>query len=216
MKQRVKTAKGRSTSSVNWLKRQINDRFVKKSAQEGYRSRSAYKLIEINKKFCIIKPKDKVLDLGSSPGGWSQVASKLVGKEGKVFALDKEKMEPIDGVKFFQYELCTNPTTQIDQEILDTRFDSVISDIAPSSIGNATIDSIKSTEIVKLVIQFAKRLLKGQGSIAIKIMRGSQDEQELFHDLKKEFSYVKYFKPSSSRKESREIYLIIKQPKQPL
>ncbi|MDR3289893.1 MAG: RlmE family RNA methyltransferase [Rickettsiales bacterium] len=198
----LKTAKGRKVSSTNWLQRHINDKFVILATKNGYRSRASFKILEIDDKFKIFKKDQKVLDLGSTPGGWSQVIVKKVGLN-NVIALDILEMEELRGVKFIQSDfLLPNATEKI-----GTDFDVVMSDMAANTTGNKGIDHLRTMNLVEKAFEFAITVLKKDGVFITKIFQGA-GEPEFFNGLKKYFTGVKHFKPESSRKESVEIYIV--------
>ncbi|MDR2527285.1 MAG: RlmE family RNA methyltransferase [Rickettsiales bacterium] len=189
-------------SSARWIERHINDYFVVLSRKDGYRSRASFKILEIDKKFNIFKKGIKVLDLGSSPGGWSQVAVDKVGK-GNVTAIDILQMDEIDGVNFLQLDiLSANIFEKINEE-----FETVMSDMAANTTGDKNTDHIRTMELAETAFNFATKTLKEGGTFITKIFQG-RDEPPFFLKCKKHFTDVKRFKPSSSRKESIESYII--------
>jgi len=214
---RVKTAKRRNKSSVAWLKRQINDPFVKQAQEQGLRSRAAFKIIEIDNKFKIFKKGKIVLDLGAAPGGWSQVVVDKVGR-GKVFAVDILEMEKIEGVEFLQQDfLAENGIENIinfinkhqvpnsNQEI--RKCDVVMSDMAANTCGDAKTDHLRIVGLLEEVLDFSQQVLAQDGIFVGKIFQGGAGE-ELLKKFKQHFAVVKHFKPNSSRKESAENYII--------
>jgi len=204
---RVKTAKGRKKSSTSWLQRQLNDPYVLQAKQEGYRSRAAYKLIEINEKFKILKKGKLVIDLGAAPGGWSQVAVKIVGQN-NVLAVDILDMEEISGVKFIQQDfLQENADEIIIKEMNDKKCHIVLSDMAANTSGDAKTDHIRIINILEETLEFSKKILAKDGSFVGKIFQGGAG-QDLLKIFKSYFKTVKHFKPKSSRKESAENYVI--------
>lgn len=209
---RVKTSKKRTVSSSNWLRRQLNDPYVAKARIEGFRSRAAYKLLEIHEKFKIFTPNMKIVDLGAAPGGWSQVASKLIkvtdkNLSGKIVSVDLLEIEPITGVDFFQKDFFEKDTEELIIKALEGKADIVMSDMASNTIGHKTTDHIRTLLLCEQAFEFALKILKPSGHFIAKIFRGGA-ENELLNKVKREFSVVKHFKPSSSRQESTEIYLI--------
>ena len=205
-KVKVKTAKYRSKSSTKWLQRQLNDPFVKKAHELGYRSRATFKIIEIDDKFHLFKQGKKVADIGSAPGGWSDIAVKRVGK-GNVAAIDILEMKPIDGVKFKQVDFNLDEAKNFLMEALNGKADVVISDIAPNTTGNQSVDHLQIMALVEQAYYFAIEVLKTGGSFVAKVRQGGT-EASLLSEMKKHFSTVKHFKPNSSRKESAETYVI--------
>ena len=195
----------RTNSQNIWLKRQQKDVYVKLSKSKGYRSRAAYKLIEINKKFKIINQESKVIDLGASPGGWTQVVAELQKKKNQIIAIDKKKMEPIESCKFI-YDDISN-FLKYDDTLERNYFDVVLSDMAANSSGHRFTDQANAEKIYYLAQNFALKYLAKNGSFVCKFFRNSL-EKTISLDIKKRFSLVKIFKPNSSRKDSKEIYLI--------
>ena len=206
----------KSKSSKHWLKEHEEDRWVKRAREEGYRSRASYKLLEIQKSDQLIKPGMTVVDLGAAPGGWSQVASKLVGKKGKVIASDILTMEGIPDVCFIQGDFTEEACLQtILQEIGGETdaggrpVDLVISDMAPNLSGMAAIDQPRSMHLVELALDFARITLKPGGCLLAKVFQGEGFES-LLKEVKQEFSQVLSRKPGASRARSKEIYLLAK------
>lgn len=205
-KVRVKTAKYKSKSSVKWLARQLNDPFVKKAHELGYRSRATFKIIEIDDKFHLFKIGKKVADIGSAPGGWSDIAVKRCGK-GNVAAIDILEMKPIDGVHFKQVDFNLDEAKEFLNTALSGKADVVISDIAPNTTGNQSVDHLQIMALVEQAYYFAIEVLKEGGSFVAKVRQGGT-ENSLLNEMKKHFSNIKHFKPNSSRKESAETYVI--------
>ena len=200
---RVKTAKGRKTSSTKWLHRQLNDPYVQKAREEGYRSRSAYKLIEIDKKYSILHNKKVIIDVGSSPGGWSQVAS---AKCEKVIAIDLIAMQPIKKVEFIQCDFTTS-YDEIKKLMPDKKVDVILSDMAPATCGHTKTDHLRILTLCYELLDFAHANLKIGGNVVIKTFHGNGTGQ-LYLDLKKYFQTAHYYRPPSIRKQSCEIYLV--------
>lgn len=206
-KRNIKTAKRRKVSSTRWLERQLNDPYVALAKQNGYRSRASFKILEIDEKFKIFKKGFKVLDLGSAPGGWSQVVSKKVGKD-NVLAVDILDMAHIDGVKFIQQDfLAPEADSRIMDEIGGEKYDVVMSDMAANTTGDKSIDHLRTSALVEQAFNFALKVLKSGGVFVAKVFQGGT-EPELFKIMKQKFKSVKHFKPDSSRKESVEMYVI--------
>ena len=203
--ERVKTAKGRKTSSTNWLKRQLNDPYVARAQMDGYRGRAAYKLIEINEKIDILKPDMMVVDLGAAPGGWCQVAAQAGCK---VIGLDLLEMDPIPGVTTFQMDFMDDdaPETLIDA-MGGAPADLVMSDMAPNTIGHRNTDHLRIMALVELAYHFATQVLREDGTFIAKVRQGGT-QNELLAQIKKDFKTIKHIKPPASRKESSETYLI--------
>jgi len=209
----VKTAKKRKISSKTWLARQLNDPYVHKAKIEGYRSRSAYKLLEINEKFNILKPGLKVVDLGAAPGGWSQVTTNIIKSNefirnnSLIVAVDLLEIEPIAGVQSIKKDFYAEDTERTIIEMLGGNADIVMSDMAANTTGHATTDHIRTLDLCENALEFALKILKPGGHFIAKIFRGGTDNN-LLTKIKLNFRIVKHFKPSSSRKESVEVYLI--------
>lgn len=209
----VKTAKRRKTSSKEWLARQLNDPYVAKAKLDGYRSRSAYKLLEIHEKFNLLKPGMKLVDLGAAPGGWSQVAAKIIKSDesasnnSMIIAVDLLEIEPIIGVDCLQKDFYAEDTEETIIKMLNGSADIVMSDMAANTTGHAKTDHIRTLDLCEHAIDFALKILKPGGHFIAKIFRGGAENSAL-NRIKLNFHKVKHFKPSSSRKESVEIYLI--------
>lgn len=200
---RVKTAKKRKLSSTMWLQRQLNDPYVTQAKVDGYRSRAAYKIIEIDEKFKILKKGAKIVDLGAAPGGWSQVAA----KRGRVYALDMLEMEPISGVKFMQLDFLDDDAIEKVKIFISGQADIVLSDMAANSCGNQQTDHLRIIALCELAFEFAKEVLAPNGVLVAKILRGGGDHK-LLAEIKRYFKTVKNFKPKSSRADSAEMYLV--------
>ena len=191
-----------------WIKRHINDEFVAKAKKHGYRSRSAYKLIEMDDKFSIFFSRASVVvDLGSRPGSWSQIALSRVCNNSKVFAIDIEPMQPLDGVTFMQCDFLSDIDSVVD--FIGGSADVVISDLAPKACGYKDVDHLRSMSLCDSVILFVTKALSEGGSLIMKFFQGAED-RDLYCKLKDIFGTVKYFKPTMSRKESREMFFICK------
>ncbi len=208
-KTKVKTARGRKISSTKWLQRQLNDPYVQAAQDKGYRSRAAFKLLEINAKFSLFKKGYKVLDLGSAPGGWSQIAVNLVGKN-NVLALDILDMERLEGVNFIKKNFLEDDA---EQSILNMsqghKFNVVMSDMAANTTGDRETDHLRTANLVEAAFNFAIKVLKEGGVFVTKIFQGVLEKQ-IVQKIRHYFKEVKYFKPKSSRKDSVEIYIIAK------
>jgi 23S rRNA (uridine2552-2'-O)-methyltransferase len=207
---KVKVKKGSKTvSSRRWLERQLNDPYVVAAKKDGYRSRSAYKLLELNEKYNFIHKGSTVLDLGSAPGGWSQVASKIIDLpyKGKVVAVDIQDVEPIEGVQFINGSIMDEEIIKIIKQKLQDKADVVISDMAPFASGHKSTDQTRSLLLAELALDAALQLLKEKGSFCCKLIRG-KGEEELVKMMRGYFSQIKRFKPAASRKDSAEIFLI--------
>ena len=207
LKETVKTAKKRKISSTRWLQRQLNDPYVKQSKAEGRRSRAAYKLIQIDEKFKILKPNQIILDLGAAPGSWSEVIAGISNT--KVIAVDKLDMDPMSGVKVLKLDLSTEEAFNKIKEYLNKKVDVVLSDMASDTTGHKSTDHIRTQELAELAADYAINFLKKGGSFCSKVFQGGT-HQALLELLKKNFETVKHFKPEASRKESPENYVIAK------
>jgi len=204
---KVKTAKNRKLGSSLWLNRQLNDPYVFQSKQDGYRSRAAYKLIELNEKYRLIKPQTKVIDLGAAPGGWSQVVANILKSSGKIAAIDLLDMPEIQNVNFIQGDFCEPSTHETLKNILGDKADLILSDMAPNTTGHKATDHLRIMDLCERVFEFAKTALKEGGSVVIKIFQGGA-EPEILNSIKKNFEIVKHHKPPASRKDSSEMYLV--------
>jgi 23S rRNA (uridine2552-2'-O)-methyltransferase len=198
----------RSKSSKRWLKEHFTDSYVKLARQKGYRSRAAYKLLEIQGKDKIIKPGMIVVDLGAAPGGWSEIIAQLVGSEGKVFAVDILPMKPIPGVEFIQGDFTDEKVLKtLSKQIGNKQIDLVVSDMAPNISGMKAIDQPRIMYLVELALDFAKQVLKPGGALLIKIFQG-EGFDAILKNLRQNFSEVKIRKPKASRARSKEIFLL--------
>ena len=181
------------------------DHFFRKAREAGYRSRSAFKLIELDKKFKFLKNGIKLLDVGSFPGGWSQVAIKKI-KNGKILAIDKKKIEDINGVKFIMGDFLEKKSKSIIYEYFDSKIDVILSDMAPNTTGNKNLDSIRTNQLCLDILDFSKDILNKNGIVVSKLFMG-EDFEEIKFKGKKYFKKIVFFKPNSSRDESRETYI---------
>lgn len=198
----------RSKSSKAWLHEHVNDHYVHMAQKDGYRARAAYKLLEINQKDKLIKPGTVLADLGSAPGSWSQVAAKLAGKTGAVFALDILPMDAIEGVSFIQGDFREDAVLEQFEALLDNRpLDLVICDMAPNMSGNAVTDQARSFYLCELALDFASQHLKPGGSFLVKVFQGA-GYQEYTAAMRDIFASVQTRKPDASRNRSSEIYLL--------
>lgn len=203
----VKTSKRRKISSTKWLRRQLNDEYVALSKKDGYRSRAAYKLIEIDKKFNLIKPNSNCVDLGAAPGGWTQILSTKV-KKGKIVTLDLLEMDELPGVTHITGDFCELEIQDQISNILP-QIDLIVSDMAPNTTGHKQTDHLRIIDLCERVCYFSLNLLQKEGSVVVKIFQGSATN-DILKLFKQNFKEVKHFKPESSRKGSSEIYLIAK------
>lgn len=200
--QTLKRSRSLKKSSQKWLLRQINDPFVEKAKLEGWRSRAAFKIIEVDSKFKIFKKGKIVIDLGAAPGGWSQYAVTKVG-EGNVFGIDLLKIEPIPGVKFFQQDFFESDLVSL----VGKKCDILLSDMASNTTGDHQTDHLRIVGMLEEALNLAEKILNKNGVFVGKIFQGGSSN-EILKKLRKNFSIVKYFKPDSSRKDSSETYLV--------
>ncbi len=197
----------KSTSSKQWLRRHVNDPYVQRSKKEGYRSRSAYKLIEIDERDRILKPGMLVIDLGAAPGGWSQVAAKRVGPKGAVVAIDLLPMEPISGVTALMADFASHEGVDAVERNMARKADVVLSDMAPNMSGIAVSDQARSMELAEIARDFAQLHLQAEGVFIVKVFQGAGYDEYL-RSLRAIFGKVAARKPASSRGESAEQYLV--------
>ncbi|MDP1520593.1 23S rRNA (uridine(2552)-2'-O)-methyltransferase RlmE [Porticoccus litoralis] len=199
---------GRSKSSHRWLQEHNKDHYVKRSQQEGYRSRASYKLLELQEKDRLFKPGMTVVDLGSAPGGWSQVAVKLVGDKGRVVASDILPMDSIAGVDFVQGDFTEEAVFEEILQLLDDgQADLVISDMAPNMSGMKAVDQPRAMYLVELALDLASQVLKPEGVFVAKVFHGEGFDSFL-QEVKSRFQRVVTRKPDASRSRSREVYLV--------
>ena len=195
-------------TNKNWIKEHITDTYVKKAQLEGYRSRAAYKLIEINRKYKLFKKNMKVIDLGSAPGGWSQVAAELVGNSGKIFSVDLLDMTPIKNTEFIQGDFSdTEVLMELEKKISNLGIDLVISDMAPNISGIKTVDQSRAIYLNELVLDFSVNWLKPNGNMLVKSFIGA-DFDNYIKTIKTLFKRVIRIKPDSSRSRSSEIFIL--------
>lgn len=200
----------RSKSSSRWLNEHVNDPYVKQAQKDGYRSRAAYKLLELNDKDKLIRPGMLLMDLGSAPGGWSQVAGRLVGDQGRVLASDILPMDSLENVDFIQGDFSDDKVFQQILDKLDGRQpDLIISDMAPNISGVAAADQASSMYLAELVLDMVRQVLKPNGNFAIKIFQGEGSDDYL-RDVRSSFEKVVVRKPDASRSRSREVYFVAK------
>jgi 23S rRNA (uridine2552-2'-O)-methyltransferase len=198
----------RTKSSQRWLARNAKDKYVKRARQEGARSRAIYKLEEIDRRDHLLQPGMTVVDLGAAPGGWSQYVKSRVGDSGRVLALDILPMEPIVGVEFIEGDFAEPPVLDLlSQRLQGKPVDLVISDMAPNMSGVASVDQARSMNLAELALEFSDKSLKPGGSLLIKTFQGA-GFNEFFAQLRRRFEKLATRKPSASRAESKEIYLL--------
>jgi 23S rRNA (uridine2552-2'-O)-methyltransferase len=203
---RLKTAKGRKVSSTRWLERQLNDPYVKRAKAEGYRSRAAYKLIELDEKFGLLKGVKGVVDLGIAPGGWSQVVRKKA-PAARVAGIDFLPTDPIEGVAILQMDFMDEDAPAKLREALAGDADLVLSDMAANTVGHPQTDHLRTMGLVEAGMEFAVEVLKPGGAYVAKVLAGGADNN-LVAELKRHFTTVKHAKPPASRKDSSEWYVI--------
>jgi len=196
----------RAKKSRTWVIKQHRDQFFKKAKVLGYKSRAAFKLIEINQKFNFIKKNTNLLDIGSTPGGWSQVASKII-TNGKILAVDINPMEKIENVSFFNNDFSDEIIQEKILRKFNDKIDVIVSDMAENTTGNKTVDAIRTNSLCTDVIIFSLKALTKKGSLVSKLFMG-EDFLEVKNLAKKNFKNVDFFKPESSRSESKETYII--------
>ena len=196
----------RAKKSRTWVIKQHRDQFFKKAKVLGYRSRAAFKLIELNKKFNFIKKNSYLLDIGSAPGGWSQVASKII-TNGKIIAIDVLPMQTINNVTFLNSNFLDEKIQRKIKNMFNTKIDVVISDMAENTTGNKSVDSIRTNNLCSEVINFSLKTLNQKGTLICKLFMG-EDFLEVKNLAKINFKKVDFFKPESSRRESKETYII--------
>jgi len=204
---RVRSGQGRTVSSRRWLERQLNDPYVHAAKKKGYRSRAAFKLVELDTRFHFLKKGARIIDLGAAPGGWSQVAADIVGPTGRIVAIDILEMEPLPGVQIFHADL-TDPGIPAQlKEALGGPADVVLSDMAASTTGHRATDHIRTTALLEAGLDLAEDVLKPGGIFIGKAFQGGATG-DLLARIKKLFSDVKHVKPPASRAESVELYLV--------
>ncbi|QCI67729.1 RlmE family RNA methyltransferase [Phreatobacter stygius] len=207
---RLKTAKKRTTSQQRWLERQLNDPYVARAKREGWRSRAAFKLIEIDDKLKLLKPGQRIVDLGAAPGGWLQVAAKRIGLErglGKIVGIDLLAVDPIAGVEFIQGDFTADDAPDRLKALLGGEADVVLSDMAANAMGHKQTDHMKIIYLAELAIHFAREVLAPGGHFLCKVLQGGTEGQ-LLADLKRDFATVKHIKPQASRADSSELYVL--------
>jgi 23S rRNA (uridine2552-2'-O)-methyltransferase len=205
---RVKSANKRTVSSARWLERQLNDPYVAEAKKQGYRSRAAFKLLQLDDKFHVLKEGARVVDLGAAPGGWCQVAVDRVGERGKVIGIDLLPMDPIPGADLIQMDFMTDEAPDVLKRLLDGGLANVVlSDMAASSTGHSQTDHIKIMALAETAYDFAKDVLAKGGAFICKVLQGGATGA-LLKLLKRDFAEVKHVKPPASRSDSAEIYVV--------
>jgi 23S rRNA (uridine2552-2'-O)-methyltransferase len=206
-KHNTKFEKNLSISSRRYLERQARDQYSTQAQQEGYRSRAVYKLKEINDKYNVIKNGGVIIDLGAAPGSWSQMAVRLMDRSGTVIALDKIEIDQIPGVEFLCGDFTTDECYEDLQKITPEGVDAVLSDMAPETCGNASLDHLRIMHLAELAADFAEQNLKPGGSFICKLFMGGE-EKAFSERLRKFYDKVAFVKPSASRADSREIFIV--------
>jgi 23S rRNA (uridine2552-2'-O)-methyltransferase len=204
---RLRTAKGRSTGSQEWLRRQLNDPYVRAAQAAGYRSRAAFKLKELDSKYQLLRPHGRVVDLGAAPGGWTQVAMQAVGERGKVVALDLLPMDPVHGATLLQGDFQDPLSERAVLAALAGPADLVLSDMAPNTTGHTATDHLRIMALAELALDFACQVLAPGGGFVAKVFQGGS-EKAFLDRLKQNFASVKHAKPPASRKDSAELYVV--------
>ena len=210
LKQRVKTTKNRTISQTRWLERQLNDPYVARAKREGFRSRAAFKILEIDDKFKLFKLGGRVVDLGAAPGGWAQVAAKRVQAEegrGKVIGIDLLPIDAIPGVTFEIMDFNDEDAPDRLKAMLGGLADVVMSDMAANTTGHKKTDHLRIIGLAELAVAFAREVLAPNGAFVAKVFQGGL-ETALLNDLKKDFTTVRHVKPSASRADSSELYVL--------
>ena len=203
---RLRTAKGRKVSSTRWLERQLNDPYVRKAKAENYRSRAAYKLLELDERFGLLKGVKAVVDLGIAPGGWSQVVRRKA-PQASIVGIDLLPTDPIEGVAIVQMDFMDDEAPETLKDALGGPADIVLSDMAANTVGHQQTDHLRTMGLVEAGLDFAKEILRPGGAYVAKVLAGGADNQ-LVAELKRHFATVKHAKPPASRKDSSEWYVI--------
>jgi 23S rRNA (uridine2552-2'-O)-methyltransferase len=210
LKQRLKTARKRTLSSQKWLERQLNDPYVARAKREGYRSRAAYKLIEIDQKYKVLRPGQRIVDLGAAPGGWSQVAARKIGLDegrGRIVAIDLLPIEPLAGVDFLELDFLDEKAPEILISRLGGEADLVMSDMAANTTGHKKTDHLRIMGLAETAADFARQVLAPGGAFLAKVFQGGT-EGSLLTALKQDFAQVRHVKPAASRADSAELYVL--------
>jgi 23S rRNA (uridine2552-2'-O)-methyltransferase len=203
---RVRTAKGRKVSSTRWLERQLNDPYVQRAKAENYRSRAAYKLLELDEKFGLLRGVKAVVDLGIAPGGWSQLVRRRA-PQASVVGIDLLPTDPIDGVIILQMDFLDEAAPDRLRAALGSDADLVLSDMAANTVGHQQTDHLRTMALVETGLEFAKEILRPGGAYVAKVLAGGADN-DLVAELKRNFTTVKHAKPPASRKDSSEWYVV--------
>ncbi|WP_395018655.1 RlmE family RNA methyltransferase [Dongia sp.] len=207
--ERVKTANKRTASSTRWLHRQLNDPYVAEAKKQGFRSRAAFKLLQLDERFQFLKPGARVVDLGAAPGGWTQVAGEKVLKSGrgKVIGIDILEMDPLPGAEILHLDFMSDEAPDKLKALLDGEADVVLSDMAASATGHQQTDHLKIMALAETAYAFAAEVLAPGGTFIAKVLQGGATG-DLLKTLKRDFEEVRHVKPAASRKDSAEIYVV--------
>ncbi len=206
---KIKLLKKHKKESSKWLSRHLKDEYVLKSKKEGFRSRSSYKLIQIDEKFNFLKTRKKILDLGCAPGGWMQVARKFCSQNTLILGIDKLPIEPIKGTFFFKGDIYDDEILRYIKIFFKSKIDLLVSDMSPNVTGNKMVDHLRIISLVERVMELTNEILEKEGIIVLKIFQGGM-QGDLKDKMKSSLSKIKSFKPKASRKESPELYIIAK------
>jgi 23S rRNA (uridine2552-2'-O)-methyltransferase len=204
---RVRAGSGRSVQSRRWLERQLNDPYVAEAKARGYRSRAAFKLIELDGKCGLLRPGMRVVDLGAAPGGWTQVAVKAVGPKGQVVALDILPMDPVPGATVLQADFTEAEAEEAVRAAMQGAADVVLSDMAPNTTGHGATDHIRIMALAEMALEAAGAMLAPGGAFVCKLFQGGADKS-LLDRLKRDFAKVRHVKPPASRKDSSEMFVV--------
>ncbi|MCW5752769.1 MAG: RlmE family RNA methyltransferase [Alphaproteobacteria bacterium] len=207
LRERLRTARSRTPSSQRWLERQLNDPYVAAARHQGYRSRAAWKLEQMDDRYRLIPRGGRVVDLGAAPGGWTQVAIERTGPGGRVLAVDINEMEPLAGAEVMQLDFTAEGADEIVRARLDGPVDLVLSDMAQPATGHRQTDHIRIMLLCELALDFALGVLKPGGAFVAKVLKGGT-ENELLLRMKQHFAAVRHAKPDASRKDSAEAYVV--------
>jgi 23S rRNA (uridine2552-2'-O)-methyltransferase len=206
---RLKDEKRRTLSSRTWLERQLADPYVARAKKEGFRSRAAFKLIEIDDKYRLLKHGARVVDLGAAPGGWSEIAARRIGPSGRVIALDILDFKPMTGIEFLKLDFLDNSAPGRLKEMLGGKADVVLSDMAANATGHRKTDHLRIMALAEAAVHFAREVLDKGGVFLCKVLQGGT-EAVLLAELKRDFETVRHVKPPASRTDSAELYLLAK------
>jgi len=206
-KTRVKTARYRKTSSTRWLQRQLNDPYVAAAQRDGYRSRAAYKLLELNDRFHFLDNARTIVDLGAAPGGWSQVALQETNNRARIVGIDLLEVEPLGGAVFLKMDFLDDDAEQKLIDTLGGSADIVMSDMAATTTGHRQTDHLRTMALVETAFDFTCKVLSPGGTFIAKVLRGGT-EDDLLRVMKAQFQHIRHYKPPASRPESTETYVI--------